>query len=956
MDLAKENSRLKLRVRELEACLEELNPPACISGSPDQKRPAISHKSRFDLLTELQALCKSGYMILSLQKEFIEYSSNMKELLGLPDSPAKITYAGYMSSIIPGDRQRVEEIIRKHLVRENDTSTAEFKVKGTDRYVQYIKQHCRVSPDTAHGNVFVFMILHNVTEQRRMERKLVHSENKFRSIFSSTPLGMIIYTIDAKGDLLLTDMNPAAREMLKIQDESLIGKPIEMAFPALAKTSIPMEFKKVACDGVAWRGSNITYDSDKRHNIVDISAFQTSLGTTAVIFQDITEKIQVENRLKESEEKYRTLVDNSNVAVFTSTPEGKLVFINDAGCRILEYSDKNEILREKTNRFYAARGARDLFLRQLKKRKEVSDFRVEFLTKNNRSIMVSISAKIENDLISGVFMDISEKVKAEQKLIDLNNELQEINEKVNFINAELQKSEALKKALLNNLPHMAWMKDLNGMYLSVNESFTRSLNLSPHEVTGKTDKDLYEESIAAGYKQEDDEVMEKRREHFYYEKTGSLWFETYKAPIFNESGEIIGVSGISLEITERKQAEEEIRAYSKKLKEQNEILRIINDELVRAKEKAEESDKLKSSFLANMSHEIRTPMNAILGFANLLKNKSFPDERKLAFIDIINSKSKQLLQIITDIIDISKIEAGQISIFNKSFPVNAMIKELYLSFDNLRKQDHKPFSINYSVGLPDGEDSIFSDKIRIEQILSNFLSNAYKFTDTGKIEVGYRIENASILFFVRDTGIGIAPGEQKVIFDRFRQVESSHSRSYSGTGLGLAISKGLAGRMNGHISVKSETGKGSVFYLTLPYTKQPSAIASEKIFDESSFDWSDKTILIAEDEEDNYTFLEVLLKVTGARIIWARNGLEAVSLCRKHSDINLVLMDIKMPVLDGLEATRQIKKLRTTLPVIVQTAYAMAADEEQCLKSGCDAYVSKPIKIEPLFKLIKKYI
>jgi PAS domain S-box-containing protein len=814
MDLAKENSRLKLRIRELESCLEEANSPARIISSPDPEETGISYKTRFELLSEVQAQCKSGYLILNLQKEFIEYSPNILEVLGFPGTKAEITYSGYLSSIIPADRQKVGEIMHKLIAREDETSTTEFKVKGTDRFVQYIIQHCSVFHDTAYGDDCVFMILQNVTEQRRMERKLSHSENKFRRIFSSTPLGMIIYTIDTKGDLLLTDMNPAARQLLKIQDDSLIGKPIEIAFPALAKTSIPAEFKKVACDGDSWHGTNIEYSGDGRQYFVDISAFQTSLGTTAVIFQDITDKNQFENRLKESEEKYRTLVDNSNVAVFTSTPEGKIVFINDAGSHILEYNDKEELLRENTYRFYALKGARDLLLQQLRKRKEVSDFRAEFLTRNARSITVSISAKMENDMISGVFMDISEKVKAEQKLIDLNNELREINEKVNFINVEL----------------------------------------------------------------------------------------------------------------------------------------------VRSKEKAEESDKLKSSFLANMSHEIRTPMNAILGFANLLKNKNFSDERKMTFIDIINSKSKQLLQIITDIIDISKIEAGQISIFNKSFPLNRMIQDLYLSFDNLRKQDNKPVTLHYSIGLPDGEDCLFSDKIRIEQILSNFLSNAYKFTNTGTIEVGYRIENAFITFFVKDTGIGIARGEQKVIFDRFRQVESSHSRSYSGTGLGLAISKGLAERMNGQIDVESETGKGSVFYLTLPYVKQPSVGSAEKAFDESSFDWSDKTILIAEDEEANYTFLEVLLKVTGARIMWAKNGLEAVSLCRRHSDINLVLMDIKMPLLDGLEATRQIKNLRTTLPVIVQTAYAMAADEDQCLKCGCDAYMPKPIKSEPLFKLIQEYI
>ena len=923
---------------------------------PLLEKKDISLGKKFELLAEAQVHCKSGYLILSTAKEVVDFSVNIHELLGLPDKLSKISFTDYLSSIVPGDRQQVEKQINEQLTHGTEFSTVDFKVKGFDRVVLYIIQHCRLFHDPVNDEEYLFIVLQNDTEQRKIQRQLGYSETKFRSIFVSTPLGMLIYTVDAKGNLILTDMNPAAREILKIKDNTLIGKTIEEAFPPLAQTIIPAEYKKVACDGITWHANNIEYDDGNIHSICDITAFQSSLGKATIIFQDISERKQVENRLKESEERYRKLVDNSNVGVFTTTLEGDILFINKAAIRMLEYSTKEELLKEKTFRFYAISGIRDEFRRIIKERKEVSDFRLELITSKGKNITVSVNAQLEKNLISGVVIDISEKTRAEQKLVELNNELQEINEKVSFINTELQKSEALKKALLNNLPHMAWMKDKDGVYLSVNESFARSRNLAPDEIMGKTDLELYPAEIAVKYRQEDKEVMSKHREHFYYEKTGSLWFETFKAPISNKAGEIIGVSGISLEITERKQAEEEIRAYSKKLAEQNEILRTINDELVRAKEKAEESDKLKSSFLANMSHEIRTPMNAILGFANLLKNKNFSDERKVTFVDIINSKSKQLLQIITDIIDISKIEAGQISIFNKNFPINSLIRELHVSFDNIIKQDNRPIKINYTLGLTDGEDCIFSDKIRIEQILSNFLSNAYKFTEAGIIELGYKIEDNAITFFVKDTGIGIAPKEQVFIFDRFRQADPSYSRSYSGTGLGLAISKGLAERMKGQIYVESEISKGSVFFLKLPYLKGVLAAPVEKVFDESSFDWSDKTILIAEDEEANYTFFEVLLKVTGANIMWARNGLEAVEICRNNMEINLVLMDIKMPQMDGLEATTQIKKSRKTLPVIVQTAYAMSADEESCLKAGCDAYITKPIKIEPLFKLIQQYI
>ena len=423
----------------------------------------------------------------------------------------------------------------------------------------------------------------------------------------------------------------------------------------------------------------------------------------------------------------------------------------------------------------------------------------------------------------------------------------------------------------------------------------------------------------------------------------------------NENDEVTGVTGISLDITKRKQIDEELKLYSKKLSEQNEILRIINDELVRAKEKAVESDRLKSSFLANMSHEIRTPMNAILGFSDLLKSNKFSDERKERFVEIINSKSRQLLQIITDIIDISKIEAGQIKISNKNFSINDLLRDLEISYRSIQKHEKKPIKLIIKLKLTDANSWIYADKLRIDQILNNFLSNAFKFTEKGEIELGYQIkEDKTIVFYVRDTGIGISNDEMKIIFDRFRQVSSSYDRIYGGTGLGLSISRGLAGKLGGSIWVESEVNKGSTFYLRIPYTKGEK---SQKLSKKTSvlYNWENKAILIAEDEDDNYSFLKMLLRPTRAKIVRAVNGLEAVEM-GKDPDINLVLMDIKLPELDGLEATKIIKKNRKTLPIIAQTAYAMSSDEEGCLQAGCDAYIAKPIKIDAFLKLIDQFL
>ena len=520
----------------------------------------------------------------------------------------------------------------------------------------------------------------------------------------------------------------------------------------------------------------------------------------------------------------------------------------------------------------------------------------------------------------------------------------------------LVSSEAQKKAILNNLPHLAWLKDCDGEYLSVNESFAHSVKRTVSEIIGKTDYDIYPHEYAQRYREQDLKIIITQKQAFYEEKINDKWYETFKAPIFDGQGNVMGLTGISLEISKRKKNEEEIRNYSERLAVQNVKLKLINDELKSAKEKAEESDKLKSAFLANMSHEIRTPMNAILGFATLIRNRTLTDEKRKQYIDLINSNCRQLLHIITDIIDISKIEAGQINIFNKNFQLNKILYELYLNYKNQLEVLKKPIELIFSPGMKNDESAIFTDKVRLEQILTNLLSNAFKFTETGSIELGYDIyKKRTIVFFVRDTGIGMNEEEQKIIFDRFRQVSTAYNKLYGGTGLGLSISKGLAEKLGGKIWVESELGKGSTFYFSIPYKPGVNFERPAQIDYQAQYNWAGRTILIAEDEDVNYSLLETILNPTRAELLRARTGLEAIRLCETREQIDAVLMDIKMPDLNGLEATKRIKALRNNIPIIAQTAYAMSTDEENCLHSGCDDYISKPLRIDELLRKIDHY-
>jgi PAS domain S-box-containing protein len=381
----------------------------------------------------------------------------------------------------------------------------------------------------------------------------------------------------------------------------------------------------------------------------------------------------------------------------------------------------------------------------------------------------------------------------------------------------------------------------------------------------------------------------------------------------------------------------------------------VENELIAAKEKAEESDRLKSVFLANVSHEIRTPMNAILGFLGLLKEPDLKSDRINDYIDIVNQSGQRLLHTINDIIEISKIEAGQIEVV--STIVNSM-EMMHFHYDLFKRQaDQKGIQLKLSEYIKGEQAYIRTDKNKLEGILTNLINNAIKFTFEGSIEFGNYLEDEFLVFYVKDTGIGIPENRKKAIFERFVQADIKHTRPHEGSGLGLSIVKAYVEMLKGKIILESEVGKGSTFRLYIPYYSSEVLRVKEALVSRTiGIRHKQNLILIAEDDDFSFKFFEDSLRNEGLKIIRAVNGEEVISSIRENRDISLVLMDIKMPGKDGLEATREIRTFDSKIPIIAQTAYAFTGDKEKALEAGCNDYISKPIKLDELIEILNKYL
>jgi PAS domain S-box-containing protein len=502
----------------------------------------------------------------------------------------------------------------------------------------------------------------------------------------------------------------------------------------------------------------------------------------------------------------------------------------------------------------------------------------------------------------------------------------------------LKESTQFNSQIVNSAQEGIIVFDQNMKYLVWNPYMENLTGISAPEVLGKHPVDVFPflkdtnviDNIKKALKGETGIAIDFPFKISSGEKYG--WVSDTIAPLRNSMGEIIGAISTVQDITERKEAEQK---------------------LTTALEKATESDRLKSAFLANMSHEIRTPMNGILGFADLLKTPELNADQQKKYISIIEKSGVRMLNIINEIIDISKIESGQMTVKPTVANLNEQLENLYTFFKP--EIEAKGMQILYNKSLSFNEAFVKTDHEKIYAVLVNLIKNAIKYTDNGFIEFGYTKNKDSIEFYVKDSGIGIRQDRQDAIFERFIQADLMDVKARQGAGLGLSISKAYIEMLGGKIWVTSEENKGSTFYFTIPYDTSPTNNSTTKKI-ESPVDKNYKLkILIAEDDETSSQFLSIIIDKLSKEIITVETGNDAVKACQSHPDIDLVLMDIQMPDMNGYEAVKQIRQFNHEVIIIAQTAYGLSGDREKAIDAGCNDYISKPIDRAKLFALTEKY-
>ncbi len=795
------------------------------------------------------------------------------------------------------------------------------------------------------GSLFQFHgYLSDITKQKEAEQALDKSEARFKRLFEDLGDAVYVTKIDTelRGDIL--EANPAAvmqsgyslQELLKMNIlhdlcvDKTEGINIE-EWNERIKHSDKISFierKRKKNGEIYWTEVIITP--------IEYNGIPASLS----INHDITNRIRSEKALAESEKKFRELFERSGDA-FLIIENRKITGCNKAAIEMLNYKDSFDIIdhhpaslspRYQPDKRLSKEKAEELMSLSLEK----GTLRFEWIHKKSDGtlfpvevLLTAISTTPGKEIIHTVWRDKTEQNKAKDELIQAKT--------------EAEKNESKFRDLYERSADSVFILE-NGVFVDCNQATielfgyklkNELLNISPAAISpeyqpdGKTSKSKAKEMIQMALNS-----GTHRFEWYHRRKNGEIFpAEILLTAISTDPNKRV-IHAVCRDITTRKRDQQE---------------------LIKAKEKAEESDRLKTAFLANMSHEIRTPMNGILGFASLLKIPDLNREQFTKYVAIIEKSGLRMLNIINDLMNISKIESGQMEVIKGFCNINEQIEYLHTFFKP--EAEKEELDLQYSTTLSHEKAIIYTDSEKLYAVLANLIKNAIKYSHYGNIQFGYERKDDKLIFYVSDTGIGVPKERQSAIFERFIQADIEDKKAKEGAGLGLAIAKAYVEMLDGKIWLDSEVGKGTTFFFTIPYITNISNNSRDETKTDLSSDKNPEVkklnILIAEDEEFADTFLSIILKDISEKIYHAKTGLEAIRICEKNPDIDLILMDVKMPVMDGYTATSEIRKFNKNVIIIAQTAYALPGDNKKAIKVGCNDYISKPIDRDSLIEKIE---
>lgn len=858
------------------------------------------------------------------------------------------------------------------------------------------------------GNKAVLCFINEITARKKIEFELCRNEEKFRSIFENSPQG--IFYFNNKGVIL--ECNDKFVEIIGSSRKSLIG--LKM-FTQLNDQRVVEQIKESLSSGEGFFEGYYTSVTGKKTTPVrcvfkGIENDKNIISSGIGIIENITYRMQSEKELRESENLFRILFNNITdpIMLFDGNTLKPRLY-NKAAIEKYKYKEDEFKLLTVNDLNYAVEKDKISLRREHLEQKGHHVFETIHIDKSGKSFPVEVSASLANHsgkpILLAVIRDITEKKIVEEKTEQHLRELSFLSDSSSHL-LKITSLEELHQFMGNKLAEI--VPDSIILILAYDES-TKLMELRSYTGMQDTAENIIKQidkdpvGLKFGVSQEGLNLIKEQKVYEIRKSLKELSDSSLPGNIIDKIVSFIGLTGIHLMgimhkglilgevvvlhsnksqianknlfetfINQAAIAWQKIKAENNlklkslvveqqniKLQDANTKMKLINEELTIAKERAEESDQMKSVFLAQMSHELRTPLNAIIGFGELLSEKP-EDEESSKFGKIIHKQGSHLLEIIESIFDITLLETKESKVVYSEFNINDLFDELRYVFDQNRKLRNK---MHISLNLyPDPNflsPVIRSDINKLKQFLINIVDNSLKYTQKGSIEYGYKLIKNDIEFYVKDTGIGIPGPELEKVFDLFRQVDDSYNKKESGVGLGLSICKKIAELLGGKIDLISRQGEGTKITLLLKdvVIKPEDAPEKQTKNKQNTQSYNNKKILVAEDESSNFQLISAFLKKTGAEIIWAKNGNEALKIASSYDNsLSLILMDIKMPELNGEEAMQRIKKTNPEIIIIAVTAYALPSDMERLLKIGFDDYISKPLRKSKFEKIISKYL